>query len=56
MYFINTNHPCVSRVIYNSDGTIITEDVDNPIYQEYLAWIAEGNEPEEWMEEQTNAN
>lgn len=29
-------------------GGIFLMDDSNPDYREYLAWIAEGNTPEEW--------
>jgi len=32
--------------VTRSDGLIIPTDKDNTDYQEYLAWVAEGNTPE----------
>lgn len=37
--------------ILREDGVWISKHDANPLYQEFLAWCAEGNEPEEWSAE-----
>jgi hypothetical protein len=39
---------CIKRI---SDNVFIPFDEANTDYQEYLKWVAEGNEAEEWVTE-----
>jgi hypothetical protein len=38
-------------IIVRSDNANIPICLDNPDYQAYLAWVAEGNVAEEWVAE-----
>jgi len=44
----NSTAQCVLRL---EDGAIIPFDPANTDYQQYLAWLEEGNVPEEWNPE-----
>ena len=50
MYKIRETHlitdETMEGIIRTSDGAIIPDDEANTDYQEYLEWIAAGNEPE----------
>ena len=47
MYILNTEHKVIKRI---SDSAFIPMDEANKDYQEYLKWVAEGNEAEEAAE------
>ena len=47
MYQIYTNYPeTVTKIADNGDVSAIPATPGNRHYQEYLEWLAEGNEPE----------
>ncbi len=47
MYKLIYNPIGVSNVVFRiADNTSIPFDPDNTDYQQYLAWLAEGNQPE----------
>ena len=48
MYQINNEFNVIKRL---SDNASIPMDEANKDYQEYLKWVAEGNEAEEWVSE-----
>lgn len=43
-------------VLVETDGTLrfIPNDLDNTDYQQYLAWVEEGNTPQEWNPAEAN--
>lgn len=43
MYRLTADPDTLMRL---ADGAFIPRAIDNPAYQEFLAWEAEGNEPE----------
>lgn len=51
-YYTHTALGC-DMIIYDDENhrLIIPPDIRSTDYQQYLAWIAEGNEPEEWKPE-----
>ena len=53
--YIQVNYPEElggGSVIKRSDDLWIPKDLANTDYQQYLAWLEEGNVPEEWNPEE----
>ena len=46
MYKLYKSFDGVEAVIHTQDGAYIPFDPANTDYQQYLAWLAEGNTPE----------
>ena len=45
----------VGAIWRETDGAFIPLDPANTDYQQYLAWLAEGNEPEPWNPDTINS-
>ena len=52
MYQIHTNPTLLEPSIFKINFGWIPADPLNTDYLEYVQWLFEGNEPEEWIEEQ----
>lgn len=46
--FVDINNAWQDGVIRLEDSALIPPHEENSDYQQYLAWLAEGNVPEEW--------
>lgn len=49
----DTKHSAATYIhllISKDQWRVFGEDENNPDYQQYLDWLAEGNEPEEWAD------
>jgi hypothetical protein len=52
MKFFVYNAPVGDSQLLREDGVWISKVESNPLYQEFLAWVEEGNEPESWEPEE----
>ena len=46
--FDGTIRTCIAKIYENGSSTVFVLDPPNPLADEYLAWLQEGNTPEEW--------
>lgn len=53
MYQLTNENSCIKRI---ADNAFIPFDPANTDYQEYLKWLAEGNQPLPADEQSTNSN
>ena len=52
MYYTHTDSLTNSTTIALHDGEVVTFFTEeSPLHEVYLAWLAEGNEPEKWQAE-----
>jgi hypothetical protein len=47
-YFVTALGIEEKSILKMPEWTFISQDPANPLYQQYLAWVAEGNTAEEW--------
>jgi hypothetical protein len=50
-YLVSTSHGEQVCIIRTSDNAHISDDVSHSDYQQYIAWVAEGNTADEWSPE-----
>jgi hypothetical protein len=52
MYYFSLSPYGDEKSFRHTDGRMFSADPANRDYQEYLAWVAEGNTPDEWNPEE----
>lgn len=52
-YFVAPPGMPNKAILKMPEWTFISEDMSNPMYLQYLAWVAEGNVAEEWNPDAT---